>query len=120
MACSGPPAPPDSPVPVDHSPVAAGESDRFAAPTPPARTHAAPSAGQLSAARPDANEPAPAPRRPVPVYREVVIPAGTVIGVALASPIASDTSRNEDVVRAALRDDVTLEDGTMLEAGSEV
>jgi hypothetical protein len=50
----------------------------------------------------------------------VVIPAGTVIGVALASPIASDTSRNEDVVRAALRDDVTLEDGTMLEAGSEV
>ena len=66
-----------------------------------------------------AAEPAAAPA-PVPEFREVMIPAGTMVRLRLASPLASDSSQVEDVVRATLRDDVTLEDGSVLAAGNEV
>lgn len=60
----------------------------------------------------------PAPE--VPEYREVVLPAGTILPLKLASSVASDRSQVEDAVRATLREDVALEGGSVLPADGEV
>jgi hypothetical protein len=56
----------------------------------------------------------------VPEYREVTIPAGTVLSVALQSSVASDTSNPEDAVRGTLRRAVTIDDVQVLPAGTVV
>jgi hypothetical protein len=64
-----------------------------------------------------------APRTPapeVPVVREVTLPAGTPLRLTLASPVGSDTSQIEDVVRATIRQAVIVEGETVLPAGTEV
>src|SRR5262245_66464018 len=45
---------------------------------------------------------------PVPVYKEVTIPAGTTLRLDLKSSVASDTSQVEDAVRASLRQAVVV------------
>ena len=60
------------------------------------------------------------PSPEVPEYREVVLPAGTILPLKLASSVASDRSQVEDAVRATLREDVALEGGSVLPAGVEV
>jgi hypothetical protein len=57
---------------------------------------------------------------PVPVYREVTIPAGTVLRLDLKSSVASDTSKVEDTVRAALRQPVVVDGQTVLPVGTEL
>jgi hypothetical protein len=61
-----------------------------------------------------AEAPAPAPIE----YREVTIPAGTVLPVELQSTVASDTSQVEDPVRARLRRAIVIDGATALPAGS--
>ena len=55
-----------------------------------------------------------------PKYREVTIPAGTVLPVELQTAVASDTSRAEDPVRATLRRAVVLNGSEVLPAGTAV
>jgi hypothetical protein len=56
----------------------------------------------------------------VPAYREVTLPAGTVLPVELTSSVASDTSRPEDEVRATLRRAVAIGGVPVLPAGTAV
>jgi hypothetical protein len=53
-----------------------------------------------------------------PVYREVVVPAGTVLSVELRSRVASDASRVEDSVAGRLRRPITVKGVTAIPAGS--
>jgi hypothetical protein len=79
---------------------------------------AAPSAAE-SAAASSPSVPAEAPAAPAPVeYRELTIPAGTVLPVELQSTVASDTSQVEDAVRARLRRAIVIDGTTALPAGS--
>jgi hypothetical protein len=55
-----------------------------------------------------------------PEFREVTIPAGTVLRVTLTTPVASDTSQVEDAVRATLQNAVTIDEVTALPAGTTV
>ena len=55
-----------------------------------------------------------------PEYREVTIPAGTLLPLDLQTGVGSDTSRVEDPVRATLRRAVTVEGVTALPAGTAV
>jgi hypothetical protein len=55
-----------------------------------------------------------------PAYREVTIPAGTLLPVTLQSNVASDTSHVEDPVRATLRRAVTIDGVQALPAGTAV
>ena len=77
-------------------------------------TSEAPAAGEGA---PAANAPAPAP---VPVVRELTIPDGTPLRLDLVTPLASDSSRVEDAVRATLREAVTVDGTTVLPVGTEV
>jgi hypothetical protein len=67
--------------------------------------------GSPAAPRPPANEPR---------YRDVTLPAGTVLPIALESHVASDTSRPEDAVKARLRQAVVIDGVTVLPTGSAV
>jgi hypothetical protein len=53
-----------------------------------------------------------------PTYRDVTIPAGTVLPVELQSTVASDTSSVEDPVRARLRRAIMIDGVEALPAGS--
>ncbi|MCA1563798.1 MAG: TrbI/VirB10 family protein [Acidobacteria bacterium] len=55
-----------------------------------------------------------------PEYREVTIPAGTVLPVELQSAVGSDTSTVEDTVRARLRRAITVDGIEAIPAGSTV
>ena len=55
-----------------------------------------------------------------PVYREVTIPAGTVLPLDLNSAVGSDTSNVEDPVRATLRRAITIDGLQALPAGAAV
>jgi hypothetical protein len=50
----------------------------------------------------------------------VTVPAGTVLRLTLATPVASDTSHVEDAVRATLRTPVTAEGVQALPVGTAV
>jgi hypothetical protein len=55
-----------------------------------------------------------------PVYREVTLPTGTTLRLDLKSSVASDSSKVEDTVRAALRQAVVIDGETVLPAGTEL
>jgi len=57
---------------------------------------------------------------PAPVVREVSIPDGTSLRLDLSTPLDTDTSRVEDVVRATLREPVRVNDEIVLPAGTEL
>jgi hypothetical protein len=56
----------------------------------------------------------------IPQYREITIPAGTTLRLALTSSVASDSSKVEDAVRAELRQPITIEGREVVRAGSDV
>jgi hypothetical protein len=64
-------------------------------------------------------ERAPQARR-TPEYREITIPAGTVLPVDLQTAVGSDTSRIEDAVRGTLRRALTIDGVQALPAGTAV
>lgn len=53
-------------------------------------------------------------------YREITVPAGTVLPLALGTAVGSDTSRVEDPVRATLRRPITIGGRQVLPAGAVV
>jgi hypothetical protein len=55
-----------------------------------------------------------------PVYRDVTIPAGTTLPLALTSSIASDTSAVEDSVTAELTRSITIDGREVLPAGARL
>lgn len=55
-----------------------------------------------------------------PSFREVTIPAGSQLDLVLDTPVASDTSKVEDLVRAHLLDAVVVDGVTALPAGTDV
>lgn len=63
------------------------------------------------------SKPAPEPPR-TPEYREVTIPAGTVLPIELQSAVSSDTSHPEDQVRGTLRRSITIDGVEALPAGT--
>jgi hypothetical protein len=76
-----------------------------------------------SGTAPNAATPAKAPIAPEPAavkFREVTLPAGTVLPIALSSPVGSDTSRVEDPVRATIRRAVISNGLEALPAGTVV
>jgi len=57
---------------------------------------------------------------PRPRYRDVTIPAGTMLPLSLTSSMASDTSAVEDAVSAQLTRAITIDGFDVLPAGAEV
>jgi hypothetical protein len=55
-----------------------------------------------------------------PEYRELTVPAGTVLSLALTTPVASDTSNVEDSVRATLRSGLSVDGVQVAPAGTAV
>ena len=53
-----------------------------------------------------------------PAFREITVPAGTVLKATLNTPVASDKSNPEDQVRATLKTPVTISGLQALPAGS--
>jgi hypothetical protein len=87
--------------------------------------------GSGDAAPAAANEPARADDRTVPQpsktaadpaaeYREITVPAGTLLPLELTSSVGSDSSSVEDPVRATLRRPITIGGTRVLPAGSVV
>jgi hypothetical protein len=69
----------------------------------------------------DSNATPSAPVVPASVaYRNVVVPAGTVLPLMLDTSVASDQNRVEDAVRAHLRRSVVVNGVTVIPAGSTV
>ena len=67
-----------------------------------------------------AADPASAPVQRAPEFREVTIPAGTLLALELQSAVASDTSNVEDAVRATLRRALVVDGVQALPAGTPV
>jgi hypothetical protein len=90
------------------------------APAQPAGTALAAerSASEAPAAGSSAASAAPAPA--VPEYREITLPAGTVLPAELTTAVASDSSHVEDAVRGKLRRAVTVQGVQAFPAGTAV
>jgi hypothetical protein len=94
--------------------------------TPSSASSSAPAAGSTSASgRPvgsagSASAAASDPRPAVPEYREVTLPAGTVLPVELTTAVGSDSSHVEDAVRGTLRRAVTAEGVQAFPVGTAV
>jgi hypothetical protein len=73
-----------------------------------------------AASRPEAPAVEEPKAPPAPEYKEITLPAGTSLRLDLKSSVASDTSKVEDTVRAALRQAVTVDGETVLPAGTEL
>jgi len=101
---------------IARSDISTFRADESAVSTPaqPAGTALAAERSESPAAKP-ASAAAPAPE-----YREVTLPAGTMLPVELTSAVASDTSRVEDAVRGTLRRAVTVGGVQALPAGTAV
>lgn len=101
---------------IARSDISTFRADESAVSTPaqPAGTALAAERSESPAAKP-ASAAAPAPE-----YREVTLPAGTILPVELTSAVASDTSRVEDAVRGTLRRAVTVGGVQALPAGTAV
>jgi hypothetical protein len=98
-----------APAPAPTAPANAGSSPE---PTPaPAGRLAAPHGETARAVSPETTVARPA-------YREVTIPAGTLLPIVLDTAVASDTSSVEDQVRAHLRRAVPVAGAEALPAGT--
>jgi hypothetical protein len=80
--------------------------------TPAAEPASAPAADPQAAKTSAANR--------APEYREVTIPAGTILPLQLKSSVSSDGSKVEDPVRATLRRAITVDGVQALPAGTAV
>lgn len=96
-----------------------------AAAAPASNAPAAANAGTPSAPSAQAAEASPAPGAPsapaepaAPQVRDVIIPAGTVLNATLTTAIASDTSRPEQRVEAALTRAVSIDGADAIASGA--
>jgi hypothetical protein len=110
-ASAGGAAPAGTAAPAAHAPAKAPAAAGAGAPA----SAQSPSNGQA------ASSGAAAPAQPpAPEYREITIPAGTTLSVALTSAHASDTSAVEEAVRGTLRRAVLVDGAEALPAGTLV
>jgi hypothetical protein len=109
-----PPAPPAAPEP-EAPPVERG-SDASPSTTPPVASEAAESTSRTAAAVKKAA--ADAPR--LPEYREVQVPAGTVLAINLKTTVGSAKSQVEDAVRGTVRSSVNIDGLEAIPAGATV
>ena len=98
----------------------AAENDQRAAETSKAAPSDAPSsaAGTAPAASAPAAVAPPAP--PAPRFRQITVPADTLLSVTLETAVASDTSQVEDVVEGRLAKSVVVSRMAVLPAGSRI
>lgn len=110
-----------------HPPVSESPAARAVAPPPAPVTHTATAARPRTSDRgagaqtgytvgPASREPAP----PAPIYRELTLPAGTVLHLELVNAVGSETSRVEDPVRATLRRPLGIDGVEALPEGTVV
>jgi len=64
--------------------------------------------------------PPPPPPPPLPEFRELTIHAGATLSATLTTPLASDTSKVEDTVRATLRSAVSIDGLELLPPGATI
>jgi hypothetical protein len=91
--------------------------------TPPPPASPSPSqAPSAATAAPPERAPAPAvpPEPPAPKFREVTIPEGTSLSVTVTTPIASDSSKVEDLVQGTLAKPIVVSGTTVVPRGSEL
>jgi hypothetical protein len=103
-------APEPEPAPVERG------SDAAAPTTPPRAADAAESASRTAAAVKKAAADAPK----LPEYREVQVPAGTVLAINLKTTVGSAKSQVEDQVRGTVRNSVNVDGLEAIPAGSTV
>ena len=91
----------------------------------PAAQPSAPAADKPNAPATAASEPSAAPATAAsaaeekkPEYREITIPAGTVLPLTLRTAVGSDTSNVEDQVRATLRSPIAMKGVQALPEGT--
>jgi hypothetical protein len=87
-------------------------------PDAPAATESKSPESKSAASKPAETKAAAPELPPTPEYREVTIPAGTVLPVELQSAVSSDTSHPEDQVRGTLRRSITIDGIEALPAGT--
>jgi hypothetical protein len=85
----------------------------------PSASAAHPSLPVASAGVAEATPPPPPPP-PLPEFRELTIPSGTTFSATLATSLASNTSKVEDLVRATLKTPVSIEGFDLLPAGAKI
>ena len=103
--------------------IARSDISTFRADASAVSTPAQPAGTALAAERPESSaavKPASATSAAASEYREITLPAGTVLPVELATAVASDTSHVEDAVRGTLRRAVTVGGVQALPAGTAV
>lgn len=93
---------------------------RPAASSAPASTPVPGSAAAPSDAGAATGTPSAAPGSPAPEWREVTVPAGTLLPIRLEESVSSDRSRVEEAVSATLVRDVVVHGVTAVPAGSLV
>jgi len=117
-ACSGPA--PESAAATAES-VAAGTTGAPATTAVAGTANAAVPAATAGAAAAKASAPRPvAAEPPRPQFAEITIPAGTTLHLELTSAVASDTSKVEQPVNAALVDAVMVDGKVVVAAGAEL
>jgi type IV secretory pathway VirB10-like protein len=75
---------------------------------------------QIEPAQEAARAPEPAPAPPVPQFEEVVLPASSVMGLEVDTPLSSEQARLEDRVDARVTRDVVASGRVAIPAGSRV
>jgi len=114
------------PPPVAATSLTASKPRTSAAPKPKT---AAPPVAESSSAAPAAapapvavkeEAPPPPPPPPAPEFRELTIHPGATLQATLTTPVASDTSKVEDIVRATLKSAVSIDGVELLPAGAEI
>lgn len=93
------------------------------APKPPSNPSISAASGQDGTARDAAGAATPradADRPALPAYREITVPAGTVLPIDLRTTVSSEKSRVEDQVRGTLRRAVTVDGVEVIPAGAVV
>jgi hypothetical protein len=90
------------------------DATAVSAPAQPVGTALAAERSEASAAA----KAAPSGAAAVPEYREVTLPAGTILPVELTTAVASDSSNVEDAVRGRLRRAVTVQGVQAFPAGT--
>jgi hypothetical protein len=89
--------------------------------SPPVEAHPTPvqPSGAAPVEAPHPAEPLPEPPR-VPQFEEVVLPASSVIGLQIETPLSSERARIEDRVEARVTRDVVANGRVAIPAGSRV
>ncbi len=85
---------------------------------PSPETHATATVAPPDVKAPPPPEPPPPP--PAPEFRELTIHAGTTLQATLTTPLASDTSKVEDTVRATLKSAVSIDGVELLPTGATI